>query len=119
VVEQTVTEVPAGLDEGGPCLVVAAAVDSEAPGTLERPDGRFGGGAVAAYLGPAGREAGGAEAALKVTDSFAGVSRPQREPVGRNSFNSSSNWPLPLAPINRLRSSPSEKTSSVGMLITS
>ena len=91
VVEEAVTEVPAGLDEGGPRLLVAAAVDSEAPGALERPDGRLGGGAVAPYLGAAGREAGGTEAALKVTDSFAGVSRPQREPVGRNSFSSSSN----------------------------
>jgi hypothetical protein len=39
VVEKAVTEVPAGLDEGGPRLVIAAAVDSEAPGALEGPDG--------------------------------------------------------------------------------
>jgi hypothetical protein len=90
VVEQAVAQVPAGLDEGGPCLLVAAAVDPEAPGTLERPDGRLGGRAVTPDLGACRREAGGAETALKITNSFAGVCRPQREPVGRNSFSSSS-----------------------------
>ena len=119
VVQEAVAQVPAGLDQCGPRLLIAAAVDMEATGALERPNGRFCGRAVAPGLGTTGREAGGTEAALEITNSFAGVSRAQREPVGRNSFSSSSNCPLPLAPISRLRSSPSEKTSRVGMLMTS
>jgi hypothetical protein len=91
VVQEAVAEVPAGLDQGGPGLVVAATVAAEAPGALEGADGRFGGGAVAAYLGARRREAGCTEAALEITNRFAGVSRTQREPVGRNSFSSSSN----------------------------
>ena len=54
VVEEAVAEVPAGLDQGGPGLLVAEAVDPEAPGALEGADGRLGGGAVTPDLGAAG-----------------------------------------------------------------
>jgi len=91
VVQEPVAEVPAGFDQGGPRLVVAATVDAQAPGALEVADRRFGGGTVATYLGAGRREAGRTEAALEITNRFAGIPRPQREPVGRNSFSSSSN----------------------------
>ena len=76
--------------------------------------------AVAARLGARGGwEPGGTEAALQIADGLAVLDRASAGPVGRNSSSSWSSWPLPLAPTRRLRTSPSLKTSSVGMLITS
>ena len=114
--QRAVTEPPRGLDEREPRRFVALAVVAQPAMALEGADGVHRGRVEQPGSSSAG-ETGGAEAALQVADGVAVLTGGQREET-RNSSSSWSSWDLPLAPTRRLCTSPPEKTSSVGMLIT-
>ncbi len=89
-VEQPIAEVPAGLDQGGPGLLVAAAVATQTAPALKGADSVFRGAAVQSPLGIGGEwKSSGAEAALEIADGLAALTGCQRE-VGRNSLSSCS-----------------------------
>ena len=118
VVEQAVSERPRGLDEGGPGVGVATTMRIQSSLSLEIDDGRFGHGAQEpGFSATRGEVTGQDQTALEVPDRLTALADPQFDGV-RNSSNSWSIWPLPLAPTIRLRNSPSWKTSRVGILIT-
>lgn len=83
---------------------------------LESADGRDGDVAVGAGRRVGDGAAGEPESALEVAYGLAVLTRGQG--VETNSPSSCSSWPLPLAPTSRFCTSPSLKTSSVGMLMT-
>ncbi len=115
--EQPVAECPGRFDDRAPGVFVAVAGDPEATLILEPLDGRLGDSAKKGRLGTDGREPGGPEAALQVADGVAPLPWGQWE-VARNSSSSSSRAPLPLAPTIFFLTSPSCRTSRVGMLMT-
>jgi hypothetical protein len=115
--QQAIAELPRRLDDRAPGDLVADTRFDEATNLLEVPERRFGDLAEAAGLGTDGRETGGAEAPLQVADGFAALARGQWE-VARNSSSSCMRAPLPLAPTIFFLTSPSWRTSSVGMLMT-
>jgi hypothetical protein len=86
-VEQPVAQRPPGLDERQPGLFVAVAGDAQSAGRLELRDGILGGRAEDAALGAVRGVPGCAEAALQISDGFAGLARRQWE-VARNSSSS-------------------------------
>ena len=120
-VEHPVAEVEPALDQRGPRLAPADAVDAQRSVFLERPKftlrGRAEGAELAGRDGVAERD----EATLKVPDCLATVARPEDGRVAQ-SMNSERSWrraPLPFAPTMRFAGCPSLNTSNVGMLITS
>ena len=103
------------LDERQPRLLVAVAgrrAGRGAPGRRTRVERRL----VEATARRRPAETGGAEAALQVADGLAVLTRGQWEV--KEFVELLQQGPLPLAPTSRLRTSPPENTSSVGMLIT-
>ena len=115
--QQAIAELPRGLDERSPRLIVATAGGSQASIVLKCGERCLGERAKKTRLGAGRSESGRAEAALQVSDGLAALTRPQWELV-RNSSSSWSRAPLPLAPTIFFLTSPSCSTSSVGMLIT-
>ncbi len=121
--ERPVAEHPAGLDQRVPRDVVAHAVRGEAVIVLERGDRGAG---LVAVVAPAAR----GPARSRRPSAAAGGPGPHRPGhraqgelgtqagAGRNSLSSWSSALLGLAPTSRLATSPSLKTSRVGMLIT-
>ena len=86
--QAAVAELPRGLDQRGPGVLVADAVGLQATRLLEATQGVFRGVAEDARLGArGGGEPGGSEAALQIANGLAALTGSQRE-VGRNSFNS-------------------------------
>ena len=86
--QQAITELPTGLDQRRPGLLVTAPVAAQAPSALEGAHGLFGGTTKRRRLGAGGGwKAGSAEAALQVAYGLAALTGCQRE-VGRNSLSS-------------------------------
>jgi hypothetical protein len=85
--QQAITEVPRGLDDRTPGLLVASPARPQAALLLELADRAFGGRAKKTRLGAGWREAGGAEAALQVAYGLASLTRSQWE-AARNSSSS-------------------------------
>ena len=98
-------------------MLVALAGDDQATLVLERPQCRLRGVTIERRLGTDGREPGGTEAALEISDCLAALTGLQWE-VPRNSSSSCIRAPLPLAPTIFFFTSPPSISSSVGMLIT-
>ncbi len=88
--QQAVTELPAGLDQSGPGLFVAATVTTQPAAGLEGTNRSFGGRAEGRRLGAGGGwKPGDTEAALQIAYGLAALTGCQRE-VGRNSLSSCS-----------------------------
>jgi len=86
--QQPVAQLPAGLDERGPRLLVADAVAAQAAAVLESANGLFRGSTKIRRLGAGGGwKPGGTEAALQIAYCLAALTGCQRE-VGRNSLSS-------------------------------
>ena len=123
-VEHPVAEAEAALDQRGPRLAAADAVDaqrSRAPGTRATLTSVRGRTEVPSSSGGDRREPSATRRCWR--SRTASPLLPGRSD-GRiaqpmNSARSWRSWPLPLAPTMRFTGSPSLKTSSVGMLITS
>ena len=87
-IQEAVTQLPAGLDECGPCLFVAASVAPQPAPELKGANSVFSGRTKSRRLGAGGGwEPGGAEAALQIAYCLAALTGCQRE-VGRNSLSS-------------------------------
>jgi hypothetical protein len=85
--QQAIAELPAGLDQGCPGLLVTSAVAAQAAPGLKGADGSFSGTTKSRRLGGGGRKPGGTEAALQIAYGLAALTGCQRE-VGRNSSSS-------------------------------
>ncbi len=120
-VEHAITEAEAALDQRGPGLAAADAVDSQRSVFLERPKFTLRGRTEAPELLGRDRMSERDEPLLEVPDRFAAAARPEDGRIAQP-MNSSRSWrsaPLPFAPTMRFAGLPSLKTSNVGMLITS
>jgi hypothetical protein len=90
-VQVTIAQLPAGLDQRGPRRLVADPVVTKSTRLLEGADSGLGRDAVLTRDDACGLIADRGEPPLEVANGVAPVARIQWEPVGRNSFNSSSN----------------------------
>jgi hypothetical protein len=114
-VQVTVTKLPSGLYKRLPGVLVAGSGHCDATSRLKSAQCRDGRYAKNARIDTGRLKPCCAKPALQVADSVAPGAGDQWED-GRNSLNSWSSCPLPLAPTMRLASVPSLKTRSVGML---
>ena len=120
-VEQAIAERTATLDQRAPGLGPADAVDAQPAARLEVANRRR---AVSSPKKPSSvtEQPHCVETDLEVTNCVAAVAEAQERGCGTqamNSESSSSSCALPFAPTRRFFTSPSSKTSNVGMLMTS
>ena len=121
-IEETVAQAHARLDQCGPGLGAADAVDAQSPAVLETLDGGLGPGPEDALGVGKGGQLDERQPPLQVSDGLALFPQGQGQAVARLYRYACSSWrscALPRAPMMRCTGSPSLNRSKVGMLITS
>lgn len=122
MVQQSIPQLPAGLNQGGPCGGIAHAGCCHAPLGLKRRNSSRRRIVITPRCDLTWGMAKPRQTTLKITDRLSRGPRAQRkqvqlaEPVERS--NSSSKADFDFAPMMRCTTSPSANTNNVGMLIT-